>query len=91
MCFFKLDNILIVDRLMKEIAYLEKSLQYRRRIGDPMAKSGLKFILETKRRDNQETLKGNVDKNCWTFSEKMKLLLKWARLVCAHYAIQVIK
>ena len=33
--------------------------------------------------------KGQVDKKDWTLSEKMQLLLKWARLVCAHYAIEV--
>ena len=29
------------------------------------------------------------DKNDWARSLKFKLLLKWARLVCAHYSLEV--
>ena len=87
---FQLDNILDAEKLLKEISFLEKSLESRRRDGDPLAKAGLQFILETRRRDNQKTGRGGeADPKDWSFSEKMQLLLKWARLVCAHYAIEV--
>ena len=84
---FQLELILDTDRLKKEVAFLEKSLEYRVRIGDPAARHGLHFVGDCKRRALQD--QALVDKKDWTFTEKMQLLLQWARLVCAHYAIEV--
>ena len=77
------------ERLTKEVTFLEKSLEYRVRIGDTLAKSGLHFILECKQRAVKENSSKEVDKKDWSLSEKMQLLLQWTRLVCAHYAIEV--
>lgn len=90
---FQLDRILDEGRLQTEIKHLFKSLEYRRQIGDQEASKGMNYILECKRRSLAEnfgkTTEVTSTENDWMTAPKMKLLLEWARLVCAHYALEV--
>jgi len=81
---FELRQVLSEQRLEKEIAFLEKSLAYRLQIGDEAACAGRRF-LETK----NESSFNIVTKDEWTNQPRMVLLLKWAKLVGAHYGIQI--
>ena len=85
---FQLDKILNEERLAKEIQHLEKSLMYRVQIGEAEAKAGFAFTLEAKQRDLKDNVFGSEGDD-WSSSQKIKLLLQWARLVCAHYGIEV--
>ncbi|TRY62673.1 hypothetical protein TCAL_08689 [Tigriopus californicus] len=90
---FQLDRILNEGRLQTEVKHLFKSLEYRRQIGDQEAAKGLDFILDCKRRSLAEEF-GKTPaiaplENDWMNSSKIKLLLEWARLVCAHYGLEV--
>ena len=89
---FQLEQLLSADRLFNEIRYLENSLEQEARSKNEEAKKGWHFYLECKRRDleNNKTENGGSTSN-WTANPKMKLLLKWARLVCAHYGLEVRK
>ena len=91
---FQLGQILDEERLSKEIAFLEKSLNFKARINNRGAKDGLHFYHECKRRDlkmhaDAEFEDKVFDKNDWANSRKFKLLLQWARLVCCHYGLEV--
>jgi len=50
-------------------------------------RNGLNFSMECKRRALKENQ--TFDTKDWSLSCKMKLLLQWARLVCAHYGLEV--
>ena len=57
-------------------------------IKDVAASDGLDFVTRIERRELvDEELNGDEDE--WKVSEKIKLLLNWARLVSAHYGIEV--
>ena len=100
---FQLDRILDEDRLQSETDHLRKSLRYRAQIKDREALAGSHFILECNQRElaeessaaqaaeaaapNRNRVLGAEDD--WANSRKMRLLLKWARLVCAHYGVEV--
>ena len=90
---FQLGQILNQERLMKEITFLMKSLDFNAiSIKNQDAMNGLHFVNECKRRDLQEDSSQNEhfkDKNDWAKSSKFKLLLQWARLVCAHYGLEI--
>ena len=98
---FQLDRILDEDRLKCETDHLRKSLRYRAQIKDREALAGSHFILECQQRELAEessaveaaaaaaTKRVFDGKDDWADSRKMRLLLKWARLVCAHYGVEV--
>ena len=81
---FQMSKVLSESRLEKEIAFLKKSLSYRVQIKDEGALVGHSFL-------NQETQSTftMLTKDEWTNQPRMVLLLQWARLVCAHYGIEV--
>ena len=59
-------------------------------IKDVAASHGLDFVTKIERRELvEEELDGDADEEGWKISEKIKLLLSWARLVSAHYGIEV--
>jgi abnormal spindle-like microcephaly-associated protein len=87
---FQLGQILNEERLTKEVAYLGKSLKFKALIGEAEAKTGLHFVVECKQRDlKDEANEYTKDPNDWAKSVKFQLLLQWARLVCAHYGLEV--
>ena len=91
---FQLDRILDEERLQSEVDHLRKSLRYRVQMKDPEALSGSHFVLECNQRELVEETNATAGQavdaeNDWAKSRKMRLLLKWARLVCAHYGVEV--
>ena len=88
---FQLGQILHEDRLSKEIQFLEKCLHFKAlSVNDESALAGFNFVNECKRRElKEEGTQLFNDKNDWAKTEKFKLLLKWARLVCAIHGIEV--
>ena len=91
---FQLDRILDEERLRSEVDHLRKSLRYRAQIKDPKALAGSHFVLECNQRELVEETNATAGRvqdveNDWANSQKMKLLLKWVRLVCAHYGVEV--
>jgi len=88
---FQLGQILHEDRLSKEIQFLEKCLHFKAlSVNDESALAGFNFVNECKRRElKEEGTQLFNDKNDWAKTEKFKLLLKWARLVCSIHGIEV--
>ena len=91
---FQLGQILNEERLTNEIAFLNKSLKFKAHIGVNEARKGHLFICDCKRRMIKEASDEQFhekvkDKNDWANSSKFKLLLDWARYVCAHYGLEV--
>ena len=97
---FQIGQIVNAEKLRKEIDFLQKSIRYRAQIKDREAANGLHFVLDCQRRDLSEEMnskkKDNLphqttmtSKDAWSKSEKMKLLLTWARLVCGHYNVEI--
>ena len=91
---FQLDRILDEERLQSEVDHLRKSLRYRAQIKDQEALAGSHFVLECNQRElveETDAMGGHIVdvENDWVKSQKMRLLLKWARLVCAHYGVEV--
>ena len=84
---FQIGQLLSVEKLFKEIEFLEKTLNHEVRTGNKRATAGWYFYLETKRRE----LQGHRDQKDDTLmrNEKIVLLLRWARLVCAHYGLEI--
>ena len=84
---FQIGQLLSVEKLSKEIEFLEKTLNHEVRTGNKKATAGWNFYLETKRRE----LQGHRDQKDDTLmrNEKIVLLLRWARLVCAHYGLEI--
>ena len=59
-------------------------------INDPLAIRGLSYVLETEKAEEEDKDKfGGDNGDDWASSSKMRLLLLWARLVAAHYGVQV--
>jgi abnormal spindle-like microcephaly-associated protein len=85
---FQIGQLLNPDRLSKEIQYLEKTLNHEVRVGNEKAKVGWNFYLDSKRRQLKESSNKN-DNLGWLQNEKIALLLKWARVVCAHYGVEI--
>jgi len=92
---FQLSSVLDVERLREEVAHLEDSLNYRVQIGDRSALRGFAFVAECKQRElkaaDQELDDSFIRERGqeWASADKIKLLLAWTRLVCAHYGVEV--
>jgi abnormal spindle-like microcephaly-associated protein len=89
---FQLDLILDEERLQREVDHLRKSLRYRAQIRDREALAGEQFVRECMQRELADEAAADAVKDPeddWAKSSKMKLLLWWTRLVCAHYGIEV--
>ena len=85
---FQIGQLLSIDHLTNEIAYLEKTLNHEVRIGNENAKLGWNFYLDCKRRALKENNDNGYPKG-WLGNERIMLLLKWAQLVCAHYGLEI--
>ncbi len=83
--------VLDEEKLRKEVDRLRRSLKFQSLAGNAAAAKGSDFVLECQRRDLAAADKKDDadEEDAWARSELMKLLLWWARLVCAHYNIQV--
>ncbi len=95
---FQLDRILDEEKLRQELEHLEKSLRYRVQIRDAEAVRGFAFVAECRQRELKggeeeflSSLGEKEDEHEWVKGEKIRMLLKWSRLVCAHYGIEVTK
>lgn len=88
-CHIWISNWTIIESWSAhKIQYLEKTLNHEVRVGNEKAKAGWNFYLEAKRRDLKERSDGS-DNLSWLQNEKIYLLLKWARVVCAHYGVEI--
>lgn len=85
---FQIGQLLNIEHLANEIAYLEKTLNHEVRIGNENAKLGWNFYLDCKRRALKENNDNGYPKG-WLGNERIMLLLKWAQLVCAHYGLEI--
>lgn len=89
----QLDKIIDQQKIESEIETLNKSLTYRIRMGDKAAESGNEFIIKAKRNEYEDKVDNNIGANQQKKidgeKEKTNLILSWARMVCAHYGLEV--
>lgn len=77
---FQVGLLLDPEKIKEEIIYLKKTLQLRNEmmLHDPMSKD----LLGLNRRDSSEN-------EIYFKSEKLSLLLKWCKIICAHYDVKI--
>lgn len=77
--FFQVSLLLNKDQLKEEIKILERSLRVKKQLA---ALQRYEQILSQKKRDS-------MDPDLFSQNEIIQLLMKWCRVVCAFYGIQV--
>ena len=81
LCFFlvKVGLVLDITKLKDEVDYLTKNVQLRKEMISLHKDEG---FLGISRRES-------LDDDIYFKSEKLSLLLKWCKMICAHYDVKV--